>query len=251
MKLLLFDVDGTLTKPRIKVTQDMLDALQFVKDSKKFDIGFVGGSDLKKQIEQLGEENFDLFDWRFAENGLQGFYKTEEIHKKSFVGELGETHFKELINCCLRALANAKCPVKRGTFIEYRNGMINISPVGRACSQSEREEFNEFDNLFKIRENLILDVQEQWKTYIEFKHLTLLPKLKFSIGGQISVDVFPEGWDKTYCLQFVEHKYDEIHFFGDKTMEGGNDYEIFHDERVIGHTVKNYTDTIHKIIGLL
>ena len=28
-----------------------------------------------------------------------------------------------------------------------------------------------------------------------------------------------QGWDKTYCLQFVEKEYDEIHFFGDKTFE--------------------------------
>lgn len=25
-------------------------------------------------------------------------------------------------------------PLKRGTFIEYRNGMVNISPIGRNCS---------------------------------------------------------------------------------------------------------------------
>jgi phosphomannomutase len=44
--------------------------------------------------------------------------------------------------------------------------------------------------------------------------------LKFSIGGQISFDVFPIGWDKTYCLKHVEHEgYKQIHFFGDKTWE--------------------------------
>jgi phosphomannomutase len=43
--------------------------------------------------------------------------------------------------------------------------------------------------------------------------------LTFSIGGQISFDVFPKGWDKTYCLQFVEKDFPEIHFFGDKTHE--------------------------------
>lgn len=59
--------------------------------------------------------------------------------------------------------------------------------------------------------------------------------LTFSIGGQISFDVFPSGWDKRYCLQFVS-EFDEIHFFGDKTFEGGNDFEIFEDERTIGHT---------------
>jgi hydroxymethylpyrimidine pyrophosphatase-like HAD family hydrolase len=75
--------------------------------------------------------------------------------------------------------------------------------------------------------------------------------LSFSIGGQISFDVFPVGWDKTYCLRHLEEDaqrpggitYKNIHFFGDKTFEGGNDYEIFSDERTIGHSVNNPDDT--------
>jgi hydroxymethylpyrimidine pyrophosphatase-like HAD family hydrolase len=44
--------------------------------------------------------------------------------------------------------------------------------------------------------------------------------LSFAIGGQISFDVFPTGWDKTYALRHVEDEhFDEIHFFGDKTFE--------------------------------
>lgn len=57
------------------------------------------------------------------------------------------------------------------------------------------------------------------------------------VGGQISIDVFPVGWDKTYCLQFVDKEYQNIHFFGDRTYKGGNDYEIFSHERTIGHIV--------------
>jgi len=44
--------------------------------------------------------------------------------------------------------------------------------------------------------------------------------LTFSIGGQISFDVFPHGWDKTYALRHVEdEEFEEIHFFGDKTYK--------------------------------
>jgi hypothetical protein len=48
----------------------------------------------------------------------------------------------------------------------------------------------------------------------KFAHLNLT----FSIGGQISFDVFPQGWDKTYCLRYLE-EFQEIHFFGDKTYK--------------------------------
>lgn len=73
----------------------------------------------------------------------------------------------------------------------------------------------------------------------------------YSIGGQISFDVFPTGWDKTYCLQHVDTEkslsgvdYSTIHFFGDKTFKGGNDYEIFEDRRTIGHRVESPEDTM-------
>lgn len=53
------------------------------------------------------------------------------------------------------------------------------------------------------------------------------------------------GWDKTYCLNYVKPgEFDKIHFFGDKTFPGGNDYEIFSDPRVIGHTTVGPADTI-------
>ena len=55
---------------------------------------------------------------------------------------------------------------------------------------------------------------------------------------RLSFDLFPTGWDKTYCLKYLaEADFDEIHFFGDKTFEGGNDFEIFSSPRTIGHAI--------------
>ena len=31
----------------------------------------------------------------------------------------------------LHYIADLDIPIKRGTFIEFRNGMINVSPIGR------------------------------------------------------------------------------------------------------------------------
>lgn len=39
----------------------------------------------------------------------------------------------------------ASLRIHSGTFIEFRNGMINISPIGRNCSHPERNEFEKFD----------------------------------------------------------------------------------------------------------
>ena len=121
-----------------------------------------------------------------------------------------------------------------GTFIEFRTGMLNVSPIGRDCNQEERDAFEAYDKEAKVRETMVGIMREK------FAHLNLT----FSIGGQISFDVFPQGWDKTFCLQYVTEEYETIHFFGDKTYEGGNDYEIFSSDRTVGHTVASPEDTM-------
>lgn len=52
--------------------------------------------------------------------------------------------------------------------------------------------------------------------------------LTFAIGGQISFDIFPHGWDKTYALRHVaDEGFEQIHFFGDKTAEVCRTYSAF------------------------
>lgn len=81
-----------------------------------------------------------------------------------------------------------------------------MCPIGRNCSQEEREAFFAYDAEHKVREKFVKVLEEKFKDF----------DLKFSIGGQISFDVFPVGWDKTYCLQHLPN-FTSIHFFGDKT----------------------------------
>ena len=237
--LVLFDIDGTLTVPRQSAKEDMLAALRQLRLHAT--VGVVGGSDLVKAKEQLGEGYVDIVDYAFPENGLQGFRDGREFHKMSFVGWLGEEKLKAFINFCLRYIADLDIPIKRGTFVEFRSGMLNVSPIGRNCSQQERCDFEAFDKQHKIRETFIAALK------------TAFPSLglKYSIGGQISFDVFPEGWDKSYCLQHVPQFKDvagkEIHFFGDKTSPGGNDYEIFVHPSVKGHTVTSPEDTMAQL----
>lgn len=209
----------------------MLDFLQELRS--KIVIGMVGGSDLKKQREQLGEGVLGMFDYTFSENGLVAYKGSEPIHEANIVAHIGEERLQALINFVLRYIADLDIPVKRGTFIEFRKGMLNVSPIGRNCSQKERCEFEEYDKEAKVREQFVTVLKKKFADY----------GLTYSIGGQISFDVFPTGWDKTYALQFVDH-FKEIHFFGDKTYEGGNDYEIYTSPRTIGHSVKNPDETI-------
>ncbi|KAI9596635.1 phosphomannomutase [Syncephalis fuscata] len=234
--IVLFDVDGTLTPSRKTVTPQVLHMLQALR--KKVVIGFVGGSDFPKQLEQLGDDILERFDYCFSENGLTAYRKGTQLASQSFIGHLGEKHYTELVNFCLRYIADLDIPVKRGTFIEFRNGMVNVCPVGRNCSQKERDDFEIYDKEHSVRQKFVDALKEKFGGY----------GLTFAIGGQISFDVFPNGWDKTYCLRHLhDQKFKEIHFFGDRTMKGGNDHEIYEHPQVIGHAVTSPADTISQI----
>lgn len=231
--LVLFDVDGTLTPARLTISDEMKQTLAALR--KKVVIGFVGGSDLSKQVEQLGDTVLQDFDYCFSENGLTAYKLGKELASQSFIQWIGNEKYNKLVKFILRYLSDIDIPIRRGTFIEFRNGMINVSPVGRNASTQERNDFEKYDLEHKIREKLVNALKENFSDY----------GLTYSIGGQISFDVFPTGWDKTYCLQHVEDEgFTEIHFFGDKSYKGGNDYEIYNDSRTIGHAVKEPADTI-------
>lgn len=231
-RIFLFDVDGTLTAPRLPIVEEMRAFMADVR--KKAYVGVVGGSDYPKQLEQLGENVAMEWDYLFTQNGLVSWKHGEAMESQSMAKFLGEEKLQKLINFILGYFAKIELPCKRGTFVEFRTGMLNVSPIGRQCSQEERDAFEKYDATANVRKTMVKALQEEFPDY----------GLKYSIGGQISFDVFPIGWDKTYCLKFLEKDgYKEIHFFGDKTYEGGNDYEIFESAKTIGHTVKSWEDT--------
>ncbi|KAF2710302.1 phosphomannomutase-like protein [Pleomassaria siparia CBS 279.74] len=244
--IVLFDVDETLTISRQLASPAMLQLLSELRQ--KVAIGYVGGSDFAKQQEQLGSAEVNvtsLFDFCFSENGLTAFRLGEKLASTSFIGWIGEEKYKKLVTWILHYIADLDIPIKRGTFVEFRNGMINVSPIGRNASVAERNDFTAYDTEHNIRPKMVAELQKAFPDL----------GLTYSIGGQISFDIFPNGWDKTYCLNHVEAEksredgvdYTTIHFFGDKTYEGGNDWEIYSDPRTVGHSVKNPEDTYAQI----
>lgn len=229
----LFDVDGTITMPRQLISKEMDEYLQEIR--KKCLIGLVGGSDIGKIAEQIGGvQAINKYDYVFSENGLVAYKHGQLFFEENIQKSIGEENLQEFLNYCLKYLSEIRLPFKRGTFIEFRNGLINVSPVGRNCSKEERDQFESYDQKHQIRRDMVENLKKR------FSHLNLV----FSIGGQISFDVFPHGWDKRYALKHLEKdQIRKVYFFGDKTFEGGNDYEIYSDDRTEGYSVKNPDET--------
>ncbi|KAK7112075.1 phosphomannomutase 2-like [Littorina saxatilis] len=238
--LCLFDVDGTLTEPRQKIDKATEDFLKKLKT--RVLVGLVGGSDLVKIAEQMGGDAVhQKYDYVFAENGLMAFKEGNLIEKQNIQKFIGDEILQKLINFALRYMSELTLPCKRGTFVEFRNGMINLCPVGRSCSQEERVQFAEYDKEHQVRPKFVEALRKAFPD----------AGLEFAIGGQISIDVYPTGWDKRFCLQFVlKDNIKTIHFFGDKVDKGGNDHEVYEDSRTIGHRVTSPDDTVKQLTDM-
>tara|TARA_B100000287_G_scaffold246718_1_gene231891 strand:- start:242 stop:1018 length:777 start_codon:yes stop_codon:yes gene_type:complete len=210
-KIYIFDVDGTLTPSRQKMTEKFYEFFRGWMSSNKFYL--VTGSDLKKTKEQLPKYIIDRAEGIFTCCGNQFYVKDKLQYENKFeLPKHIETYLKVI-------LSNSPYPHRYGNHIENRGSMVNFSIVGRNCTQEQREEFFKYDNEVKERQRIADSIKKSAKG------------IDASIGGQISIDIYEEGKDKSQIVDIIEekeNKVDEWIFIGDRTMEGGNDYPLGH-----------------------
>lgn len=240
-RMIIFDMDGTITVPAQRITEEMKQWIRKCKDD-GFDVSIATGSDYASVLQQIGENFLKEFRYVFTVNGTVAHADGKLIQNLRIVDVIPNDILKRLVQFCLMYIAQVDIPVKRGTFVEFRTGLINICPVGRNCSQQEREDFALLDKERGIRKELVRELRARFSN--------IETPIKFTTGGQISIDAFPLHWNKSLALEHMK-EYDDIYFFGDSTHEGGNDYEICFHPDVKGTTVKDYRDTIFKLKELL
>lgn len=240
-RLLLFDVDGTLAKSTFSISEELKNTLLQLKDN--YVLGIVGGSSLGTIKSQLGKDIFDVFKYVCTESGLVSYCDSELICQKNIIEKLGENKLQEIVNFCLKYIADLDLPIKRGTFIDFRQTMLYVTPSGRIGKGTieDRSLFEEYDKVHNIRNKMINAIRSEFGEYVNS-----------TLGGQIGISIHPHKWDKTYCLKVVDiNLYSEIHFFGDRTEKNGNDYPLYSHELVVGHSVKNPEETLEKLLKLL
>lgn len=238
--LVLFDIDGTLTEPMDVISGVMVDSLKKLKAA-GHRVGIVGGSDRAKAVRQVSEHVLnDVCDVAFHENGAVFYRGSRLVHVDKFEHFVDREELNRLVTFLLAVVAATECPWRTGNFVERRNCMLNVSPIGRQCSTEQRQLFAKWDEITGCRREMVRVVREAFPA---------LP-IGLAIGGEISIDVFPACIDKTRCLVHLFDE-DDIHFIGDKTHPGGNDYELYEHDRVVGHRTDGPSDTIRIIAELL
>ena len=244
---LLFDMDGTLTDARQPISEEVVNTLKSISPAiRKY---LVTGSDMAKIEEQIPNETLlGMFERVYSCNGTRvwncnldmddetGVMEPELIHKVSLTDYYSEADVNHIINVLLETACKTHTKIKTGTFIEWRDSQINFSVLGRNCTTAQREDYVKWDTKSGERQKIVDNLRKEFKGW----------GLSFRLGGQISIDITREGWDKSYAFKNMKESPDQCVFFGDKICKDGNDLDIAM-RCAYYHNVENPADLIIKL----
>ena len=226
MKKFIFDVDGTLTPSRGKIDAEFLQFMLFFAGTN--DVYLVTGSDRQKTLEQVGLDLYNSCKRVYNCSGSDVYETDKNVYRDDW----------ELPNNVERFLQDeldfSQFPIRNGNHIEKRPGGVNFSILGRDKDPFKGRE--EYINWNKIHNE---------RRFIALRIMDTFPELSVALGGQTGIDIGPKGSDKSQILRDFNDD-DEIHFFGDRIEEGGNDYSLAKAvEKRCGfaYNVEDYTKT--------
>lgn len=207
----IFDVDGTLTEHRKKMTPSFSSELSaWMKNRQCF---IATGSDYNKTREQVPTQVLQQFKNAFCCMGNEVRDNDGKVIQKSnfFIPEDLEQDLADF-------LTSTKYKTKTGNHLEFRTGMINFSIVGRNANYPQREDYNNWDFYNQERQHIVDCINKKY------------PTLNASIGGSISIDIIEEGSDKGQVIHVLENAgAQKIVFVGDRCQPGGNDWGIIRE----------------------
>jgi phosphomannomutase len=218
----LFDIDGTLTPPRQKIDPEF--GKFFRKWIETHRTYLVGGSDYPKLEEQVDGGILEKVEMVFSSSGNVGHQKGQEIFRFEW------NYPQDLLTYLDTVLSTNQYPIHAGRHIELRPGMINFSFIGRQCTMQQRYDYFLYDQKAQERATLCGEIMYEF------------PGIQASIGGQISIDIYPKGKNKPQVLKYI---HGPIIFFGDKIEPGGNDHDLAMALRKSPHKIVGVRDWNH------
>ena len=206
MKKYIFDVDGTLTPSRSRITEEFLPFFnQFIE---KNDVYLVTGSDRAKTLEQITPEIYNKCKRVYNCSGSDVYEGDKNVYRDDW--ELP----KEVESFLYDELDYSQFMIRNGNHIERRPGGVNFTILGRAEDPFiGRDRYVEWDRQTNERHDIAERIRNQF------------PDLTVAVGGQTGIDIGPLGADKSQILRDFSED-DELYFFGDRTEKGGNDYTL-------------------------
>ena len=232
MKKFIFDVDGTLTPSRKKITPEFFN--EFFQFTEENDVYLVTGSDRDKTLEQITPEIYNNCKRVYNCSGSDVYEGDKNVYRDDW--ELP----KEVESFLYDELDYSQFMIRNGNHIERRPGGVNFTILGRAEDPFiGRDRYVEWDRQTNERQDIAERIRNQF------------PDLTVAVGGQTGIDIGPLGADKSQILRDFTAD-DEIHFFGDRMEPGGNDHSLGEAVKKMGgytYNVDSYKDTRDVIIS--
>lgn len=221
MKIVIFDLDGTLAESKSRITPVMAAALKRLLA--RFEVAVISGGawpQFEKQL--IGALNLDADECKslhlFPTSGTSFYSYVEDAWTKMYSDDLKPEEAKKIIAAFHTVLKNPGVSMPKrfwGDQLENRGTQITFSAMGQLAPVVEKKKW---DPTFSKR--LIL---------IE-KLMQLIPEFELRAGGSTSIDVTHRGIDKAYGIRQIEKylsfKCEDMVFVGDALFPGGNDHAV-------------------------
>ena len=218
-KLIIFDLDGTLTESKSDIDEEMAGLLE--KLLKKKQIAVIGGAkyELFQQqlLSKLNAPNELLNNLFLFPTTATAFYKYnsstwEEVYRDDLANEEKEKVFSAFEKTFQEL--KYKHPDKiYGKLIEDREAQITFSALGQEAPIDIKEKWNKENPDIRARMEEILQ--------------KYLPDMEAKVAGLTSIDVTRKGIDKAYGIrQMAKHlnvPIEDMLFVGDAFFPEGND----------------------------
>ena len=215
VKLMAFDLDGTLTQHKTPLSPEnraVLDAL-----GRKYRLVMVGAGQCRRIFNQMEQYPIDII----GNYGLQ--YAKYDPEKKDIVTVRDE------VLPCDRPSVEARVTALRekygfttyaGENVEFHpSGCVTFPILGTKAQQADKLAF---DPDRSRRRAIYAEVCETFPEYVVF------------VGGSSSFDMAPKPYNKYYALDLYckEHgvAHDEAVFVGDDYGPGGNDESVYRSD---------------------
>lgn len=246
-KLIVFDMDGTLTPSKAPLSKNTRKLLEKLLTQKM--VAVIGGGKYELFKKQLLNHlslpsNLAKNLFLFPTSGAS-FYKYKGGHwQKIYARYLTQKEKEEIIKNINQVLEkiNYKKPKKiYGELIEDRGAQITFSAIGQKAPLVVKKNWHKKNNKLRFKIARLLK--------------KILPKFNVQIGGLTSIDITKKGVDKAYGIRQIEKVLkiprQQMLFIGDAIFPGGNDYAVV-KTKVDFIKVKNPKEAeklIKKIIG--
>jgi len=220
-KIVVFDLDKTLTASKMPLEDDMVEAIKKLLSS--YLVAIISGGrfeQFRKQV--LDKLNLDEEAAKrlhlFPTCGTQYYRYENGDWIRVYLEGMTDDEVKRII-AALEVVIKEEGIDKLecyGERIENReNSQVTFSAYGQKAPLEVKSKFDpDRSKRLKMRDKL----------------LQIIPEYSIKLGGTSSIDVTKPGIDKSYgikkIMEYLSLSMDEILFVGDELEESGNDYPV-------------------------